>query len=310
MSSSATQAEQVAPVPVVSEASSAPINAEPIAAPVPELPTEPAPKEPEQAPVVPVTPAPSVPEPVVQPTVAETTDIQTLEQTPVQAPVNQTPAITPAPVQEKPRQPTEEEMWAMLMGDDSFGVSSSSGSSNGARPQTTMASSGLSGTSSSSSGTSSSQGTQNYQSSGGKTGTASESSGLSGRLEAVTGSAAGGSGAGANTKPVIRETEKTTDGLDGDINWTEGKSRKLIKPAKPDIVLSAASQQKIESSLTLNISFTVNEAGDIPIDSIKITPPLQWDVVADIQQYISRNWRFESSDTKGVANFTFTITVK
>ena len=76
----------------------------------------------------------------------------------------------------------------------------------------------------------------------------------------------------------------------------------------PDIQLSDTSKRKIENNLSLTISFTVNEAGDIPIESIKISPSLKWsDVTTDIQQYISRNWRFESSNSKGMATFKFTI---
>ena len=200
----------------------------------------------------------------------------------------------------------------MLMGDDSFGVSSSSGSSS-SKPtsNTTTSSSGLSGSSGSSSGTSTGAG-GNYSSGGKPNSTTSGSSDLDNRLNNMTQNAAGGNGSGSGSATSQTASTGTNSApSDGDISWSDGKARKLIRPDKPDIQLSEESKKKIESNLTLNISFTVNEAGDIPIDSIKISPPLQWsDVMTDIQQYISRNWRFEARDSKGLATFTYTIKVK
>ena len=169
---------------------------------------------------------------------------------------------TPKPT---PRQPTAEEMWAMLMGDDFFGTTSSGSSSNQKQQVSSSVGSGLSGS----------------------------------------------AGSGGKSHSTQKDSDTGNGGMDGVIDWTEGKSRKLIKPAIADIQLSDASKLKIESNLSLTISFTVNEAGDIPIESIKISPPLQWsDVTTDIQQYISRNWRFESSNSKGMVTFKFTIKIK
>ena len=205
----------------------------------------------------------------------------------------------------------------MLMGDDFSGVSSSSSSTSVARASSASSSagSGLSGTSGSSGSVSSNGSSQSYQSSGKKTSATTETSGLGGRLDQVSQSAAtgssSGSGSGSGSQTAQKETGAGNGGMEGGISWSEGKSRKLIKPSEPDIQLSDASKKKIESNLKLTISFSVNEAGDVPLESIKVSPALQWpDVVTDIQQYISRNWRFESSNSKGIATFTFIIKVK
>jgi hypothetical protein len=198
------------------------------------------------------------------------------------------------------------------MGDDSFGVSSSSGSSSKPTSNTNTSSSGISGSSGSSSGNTAAQSSQSYSGGGKPTGTTSGTSGLDDRLNNMAQTATGGNGSGSGGGTSQTGSKGTnTASSDGDISWSDGKARKLIRPDKPDIQLSEESKKKIESNLTLTISFSVNEAGDIPIDSIKISPPLQWsDVMTDIQQYISRNWRFEARDSKGLATFTYTIKVK
>ncbi|MCR4940605.1 MAG: hypothetical protein K5930_10940 [Treponemataceae bacterium] len=248
------------------------------------------------------------PAPVTQPLPAPVTTRD--DTVPVQ---NPSPAPVTAPVQTKPQQPTEEEMWAMLMGEDFAGLSSSNQTSSRVQNPVSATSSGISGSSSKTGGTNSNQNSQSYQAGGKKADNSSENSALSDRLGALTESASSGGARGASSASQAekKEPEPEADGINSDISWTEGKSRKLIKPEVPDIKLSEESKQKIESNLRLNISFTVSEAGNIPIESIKISPPLQWpDVVTDIQQYISRNWRFETSDTKGLVTFRFTIKVK
>ncbi len=280
------QAKPAETSPVVTqtvEVASEPIVDKTVVAPVTETTTQPAQKEPEPAPVVPVNPAP-----------ASTASVENVTNT--------------APVRTQQPQPTEEEMWAMLMGDDFAGFSNSS-SSTKQQATTTTAAGGLSGTSGSSGTTASAQGTS--VSGGGKqTSSSNGSSELNDRLSNLTGNASS-TGTGSGSQSGTKTTATENPGMEGDFSWTEGKARKLVKPTDPDIQLSEASKKKIESSLTISISFIVNEAGDIPIDSIKISPPLQWsDVMTDIQQYISRNWRFESSDSKGTATFKFTIKVK
>ena len=280
------QAKPAETSPVVTqnvEVASEPIVDKTVVAPVTETTTQPAQKEPEPAPVVPVNPAP-----------ASTASVENV--------TNTTPARTQQP------QPTEEEKLAAFNWDDmGEGVFSTSSST---KPQTTTTTtSDFSGTSGSSGTTSATQGTS--ASGGGKqTSSSNGSTELNDRLSNLTGNASS-IGTGSGSQSGTKTTATENPGMEGDFSWTEGKARKLVKPTDPDIQLSEASKKKIESSLTISISFIVNEAGDIPIDSIKISPPLQWsDVMTDIQQYISRNWRFESSDTKGTATFKFTIKVK
>jgi hypothetical protein len=276
------QAKPAETSPVVTqtvEVASEPIVDKTVVAPVTETTTQPAQKEPEPAPVVPVNPAP-----------ASTASVENVTNT--------------APVRTQQPQPTEEEMWAMLMGDDFAGFSNSS-SSTKQQATTTTATNELGGAASTAQNQTG-QNTTNYSSQNPKKTDSSADSDLEHRLAGMS-STGTGSGSQSGTKTTATENP----GMEGDFSWTEGKARKLVKPTDPDIQLSEASKKKIESSLTISISFIVNEAGDIPIDSIKISPPLQWsDVMTDIQQYISRNWRFESSDTKGTATFKFTIKVK
>ncbi len=276
------QAKPAETSPVVTqtvEVASEPIVDKTVVAPVTETTTQPAQKEPEPAPVVPVNPTP-----------ASTASVENVTNT--------------APVRTQQPQPTEEEMWAMLMGDDFAGFSNSSSSTKQQATTTTTANElgGAASTAQNQTG----QNPTNYGSQNPKKTDSSVDGDLEHRLAGLS-----STGTGRGSQSGTKTTATENPGMEGDFSWTEGKARKLVKPTDPDIQLSEASKKKIESSLTISISFIVNEAGDIPIDSIKISPPLQWsDVMTDIQQYISRNWRFESSDTKGTATFKFTIKVK
>lgn len=149
-------------------------------------------------------------------------------------------------------------------------------------------------------------------SSGGKVGDSSESEMVTAAADKIKEAAANGSG--SDSQPITNPTVTGTGGSEKDINWTGNSNpRKRTRPTEePYIKLSSESERKIDRELELTISITVSGVGDISIDSIKISPLLQWpDVMDDIKQYITRYWRFEPDpkDQSGTATFKYSIKV-
>lgn len=153
----------------------------------------------------------------------------------------------------------------------------------------------------------------NYTAGGRQVDNSSESRNVSEATENIRKAAADGSGSGTQTNTNSPDTE--ISGNETDFNWTGNSNpRKRIRPTEePFIRLSSESEKKIDRELELTISIIVSGVGDIPIDSIKISPLLQWpDVMDDIKQYISRYWRFEPDpkDQSGTATVKYKIKVK
>lgn len=92
------------------------------------------------------------------------------------------------------------------------------------------------------------------------------------------------------------------------IQMSDGTSRILLEPSKPVIYLSDESAALIDSSRTVNITFTILADGSIPSNSINFTPSaaLPGPVQSDIRIQISK-WRFASADGVGKATFEYSI---
>lgn len=95
------------------------------------------------------------------------------------------------------------------------------------------------------------------------------------------------------------------------IQMSDGSARALLDPAEPTIRISESNARLIDSTRKVTVTFTVLAAGNVPLSNIEITPAasLPPSVQLEIRSQIAR-WRFESSDTQGVATFEYTIVKK
>ena len=95
------------------------------------------------------------------------------------------------------------------------------------------------------------------------------------------------------------------------MDLSDGSSRKLIKPSKPAIILSAESEKLITSSITVTIIFSVLANGTVPVGSISFQPVgiIPVSVQTEIRSQIAQ-WRFEEEKSDGQARLTYSINVK
>lgn len=103
-----------------------------------------------------------------------------------------------------------------------------------------------------------------------------------------------------------------TESNDNDnIEWASGKKRKLLNPKVPEIELESDAQSTIDNNLSVTITFTVTESGNVLPNSIKITPAsmLSELVRKQIIDQISV-WRFETADSVAVAEVKHNIVKK
>lgn len=93
-----------------------------------------------------------------------------------------------------------------------------------------------------------------------------------------------------------------------DIKWSDGKTRKLLYPAKPSISIPARLQTLIDSTKKVQIKFTVLANGNVTITDITITPSaiLPLEVQNEIKKQISQ-WIFDEDVSDGQAVFDYSI---
>lgn len=105
------------------------------------------------------------------------------------------------------------------------------------------------------------------------------------------------------------ENKSETESNDDNIEWKGGKKRKLLNPS--EIELTSDAQSTIDNNLSVTITFTVTESGNVLPNSIKITPAsmLSELVRKQIIDQISV-WRFESADSVAVAEVKHNIVKK
>ena len=109
------------------------------------------------------------------------------------------------------------------------------------------------------------------------------------------------------TNQMVSAPKADTSGVGkSEINWSNGSSRALIKPASNDIYLSKEAQATIDVSKTVSISFKVLAGGNVT--EIKITPEsiLSAIVRNEIKTQIAQ-WLFETADYTAVATFECNI---
>lgn len=114
---------------------------------------------------------------------------------------------------------------------------------------------------------------------------------------------------GAAANGVQSETAvKTKNSGSGkvEMEMSNGKSRALIKPASPVINLSAPAAATIDASITVSISFKVNEKGNV--SGVIISPSSAFKEI--VKQEITGqllDWLFEPADYTATATFEYKI---
>ena len=93
------------------------------------------------------------------------------------------------------------------------------------------------------------------------------------------------------------------------MEMSNGRSRALIYPEKPVINLSAPAAATIDASITVSISFKVNEKGNV--SGVTISPASAFKEI--VKQEITAqllDWIFEPADYSATATFEYKIVKK
>ncbi len=99
---------------------------------------------------------------------------------------------------------------------------------------------------------------------------------------------------------------KTSGSGKVEMQMSNGRSRALIYPEKPVINLSAQAAATIDASITVSISFKVNEKGNV--SGVTISPASAFKEI--VKQEITGqllDWLFEPADYTATATFDYTI---
>ena len=132
----------------------------------------------------------------------------------------------------------------------------------------------------------------------------STSSALAGiRNSTFKGNAANGVQSETSAKTKTSGTGKV------EMEMSNGRSRALLKPASPVINLSAQAAATIDASITVSISFKVNEKGNV--SGVIISPASAFKEI--VKQEITGQlleWLFEPADYSATASFEYKIVKK
>lgn len=106
---------------------------------------------------------------------------------------------------------------------------------------------------------------------------------------------------------------KSVNSSDGKVSMemSDGSSRVLLEPSRPEIKLSAEAAKLLDHKVTVTIKFRVIQSGNVPEAQIIITPEssLPAAVREEIYSQLSK-WRFESASNAATASFEYTVDVK
>ena len=200
--------------------------------------------------------------------------------------------------QQTKQQPKKEFDWSSL--DDDEPVESSTSNQVNTVQSNTPAFSGSAGTAASSSDTKQTS-TSASKSSQSQNASASTSNALQGiKNSTFKGNAANGVQSETSAKT------KTSGSGKVEMQMSNGRSRALIYPEKPVINLSAQAAATIDASITVSISFKVNEKGNV--SGITISPASAFKEI--VKQEITGqllDWLFEPADYTATATFDYTI---
>jgi hypothetical protein len=138
---------------------------------------------------------------------------------------------------------------------------------------------------------------------GSKSNTASSST--SSALEGIKNSTFKGNAANGVQSETSAKT-KTSGSGKVEMEMSNGRSRALLSPASPVINLSAQAAATIDASITVSISFKVNEKGNV--SGIIISPSSAFkDIVKQEITAQLLDWLFEPADYSATASFEYKI---
>ncbi len=299
------QKTEEAPAPAEAASASA-ASSEPVVAEVVETP--PAPKA---EPVKKIeTPAPKkveTPKPAAkkEPAKTQSQPKQTAKSTPVQKsePVEQVLYQDPMEAfnNQTKQQPKKSFDWSQF--DDDEPVKSSTDTQTKTVQNNAPAFSGSAGTAAAAE---SQQVTSSSSSSASKSNTASKST--SSALEGIKNSTFKGNASNGVQSETSAKT-KTSGSGKVEMEMSNGRSRALISPASPVINLSAPAAATIDASITVSISFKVNEKGNV--SGVVISPASAFkDIVKQEITGQLLEWLFEPADYSATATFEYKIVKK
>ena len=134
------------------------------------------------------------------------------------------------------------------------------------------------------------------------------SSATSSALQGIKNSTFKGNAANGVQSETSAKTKTSGSGR-VEIEMSNGRSRALIKPASPVINLSAPAAATIDASITVSISFKVNEKGNV--SGVTISPSSAFkDIVKQEITGQLLDWLFEPADYTATAAFEYKIVKK
>ena len=136
----------------------------------------------------------------------------------------------------------------------------------------------------------------------------SASSSTSSALQGIRNSTFKGNAANGVQSETSAKT-KTSGSGKVEMEMSNGRSRALLKPASPVINLSAQAAATIDASITVSISFKVNEKGNV--SGVTISPASAFkDIVKQEITGQLLEWLFEPDDYSATATFEYKIVKK
>lgn len=135
--------------------------------------------------------------------------------------------------------------------------------------------------------------------------TGSSSAETSGRLSKILNATEYSSSNGGSFGTIKAKTISSGTGSTS-MEMSDGSTRTLLVPSKPEINLSDDASSLIDSTKTVTITFEVLSGGNINGISIKPEAILPKLVRDEIRNQLM-NWRFEASSNTATATFEFTI---
>lgn len=134
------------------------------------------------------------------------------------------------------------------------------------------------------------------------------SSSTSSALQGIKNSTFKGNAANGVQSETSAKT-KTSGSGKVEMAMSNGRSRALLYPEKPVINLSASAAATIDASITVSISFRVNEKGNVSGVTISPSSAFKDIVKHEITEQLL-DWIFEPADYTATATFEYTIVKK
>src|SRR5574344_573620 len=134
-------------------------------------------------------------------------------------------------------------------------------------------------------------------------------SGVSDALSSIKSTSYSSSTDGVQSNSLVDSYNSNSGGTN--IKMMDGSVRTLISSKEPYITISSENAKLIGNTVTVTISFTILESGNIPLGEIKITPVslLSSSIRTEVSEQISR-WIFEPANYISKGSFEYTVIKK